>query len=165
MFGATEGAAWPTYGLMFLALLLLGLVVALWLSQGRRRYAPLPMLSVLLLVRNQAHLVEGVVRLLVHRLQAQGMPTRVELVVVDHGSTDETPQIVERLAREFPGLRVVRLEPRLCVGQPLCSAGLAAAQSRVAVVLDLLGAVEVRPLLESIALLTGSWPRGHRLLH
>lgn len=41
-----------------------------------------------------------------------GWPQDLELVIADNGSTDQTPEIAERLATEFDSIRVIRLEER-----------------------------------------------------
>jgi glycosyltransferase involved in cell wall biosynthesis len=66
--------------------------------------APDPLVSVLVPAYNEARFIEGVLR------RVADLPLNTELVVVDDGSTDETPQILERLAGELPSLRVERQE-------------------------------------------------------
>lgn len=61
--------------------------------------------SVAMPVRNAAATVETAVA----SLQAQDLGD-IEIVVVDHGSTDATPDILARLARTDPRLRVLRHE-------------------------------------------------------
>jgi hypothetical protein len=61
-----------------------------------------PPVSVLIPARNEAAEIEAAVR----AACAQTAP-RVEVVVLDDGSTDDTPGILARLARELPRLRVV----------------------------------------------------------
>lgn len=118
--------------------------------------APPPAASVLLLVRNQAHQIEGVLRSLGNILLSHRRDARFDLVVVDHCSTDETPQIIERLARSMPGIRLVQITDQVCRGQAACEVGLFACHSRVVLLLDLMGAGEVRPSLETIATLMGT---------
>jgi glycosyltransferase involved in cell wall biosynthesis len=61
--------------------------------------------------------------------------TDFEIIVVDDGSRDETPQILERLRREFDCLLVVRLRER--AGQHLATAiGLDAADGEYVVLVD-----------------------------
>jgi glycosyltransferase involved in cell wall biosynthesis len=61
-----------------------------------------PLVSVLVPAYNEAATIEGVL----HRVAA--LPLRTEIVVVDDGSSDDTPQILERLAGELPALRHAR---------------------------------------------------------
>ena len=61
-----------------------------------------PLVSVLVPAYNEARTIEGVLR------KVAELPLRTELVVVDDGSQDETPAILERLAGELPSLRVER---------------------------------------------------------
>jgi glycosyltransferase involved in cell wall biosynthesis len=61
-----------------------------------------PLVSVLVPAYNEARFIEGVLR------RVAELPLRTEIVVVDDGSTDDTPQILERLAAELPSLRVER---------------------------------------------------------
>jgi glycosyltransferase involved in cell wall biosynthesis len=63
---------------------------------------PDPLVSVLVPAYNEARFIEGVLR------QVAELPLNCEIVVVDDGSTDETPQILERLRADLPDLRVER---------------------------------------------------------
>jgi glycosyltransferase involved in cell wall biosynthesis len=58
-----------------------------------------PLISVVVPAYNEAATIEGVLR------RVAELPLRTEIVVVDDGSTDETPQILERLSGEIEGLR------------------------------------------------------------
>jgi glycosyltransferase involved in cell wall biosynthesis len=61
-----------------------------------------PLVSVLVPAFNEARTIEGVLR------RVAELPLRTEIVVVDDGSTDATPEILERLAGELPAVRVAR---------------------------------------------------------
>jgi glycosyltransferase involved in cell wall biosynthesis len=61
-----------------------------------------PLVSVLVPAFNEARTIEGVLR------RVAELPLRTEIVVVDDGSTDATPEILERLGGELPALRVAR---------------------------------------------------------
>ncbi len=66
-------------------------------------------ISVVLPVYNEAACIEATLRELYGVLQAG--PWTFEVLAVDDGSTDETGQILSRLACAYPSLRVVRLTP------------------------------------------------------
>ena len=91
------------------------------------------MLSVVIPMYNE----EDVLPLLVDRLQPvlEGMDATYEVLAVDDGSTDLTPAILQRLHREWPQLRVVRL--RANAGhQAAISAGLQRARGDFIVTID-----------------------------
>ena len=80
---------------------------------------------------------EAVLPLLVERLRpvADGWGVAYEILCVDDGSTDATPVLLQRLRREWPQVRVVRL--RANAGhQAAISAGLARARGQWVVTLD-----------------------------
>jgi glycosyltransferase involved in cell wall biosynthesis len=62
---------------------------------------PEPLVSVVVPAYNEEATLESVLR------RVLAIPVRMELVVVDDGSQDSTPQILTRLADELPELRVV----------------------------------------------------------
>lgn len=62
-----------------------------------------PKLSLLLLVRNQQDIIEGVIR----GIRAQLNSRPVELIIIDRSSNDQTMQIIERLSIEFPDIRII----------------------------------------------------------
>jgi len=68
--------------------------------------APLPLLSIVVPARDEERSVERCVRSLLAQEWLD-----FEVIVVDDRSTDATPQILERLAREDSRLRVVRGNP------------------------------------------------------
>jgi cellulose synthase/poly-beta-1,6-N-acetylglucosamine synthase-like glycosyltransferase len=104
--------------------------------------------NLLVLVRNQEHQVEGLVRSLAGLLRQREAAGKAEVVVVDCGSRDETPLIMERLCRQTGGVRFVRV--RECAGgQSPCEHGLLACQSRVVLLVDARGAVDVLPVLQT----------------
>jgi len=61
-----------------------------------------PLVSIVVPAYNEARFIEGVLR------RVADLPLRTELVVVDDGSSDETPQILARLQEELPNLRAER---------------------------------------------------------
>lgn len=92
-----------------------------------------PELSVVVPMFNE----EAVLPLLAERLRPvlDGLGVDYELLTVDDGSTDLTPALLERLRREWPAVRIVRL--RMNAGhQAALSAGLVAARGRFVVSLD-----------------------------
>jgi polyisoprenyl-phosphate glycosyltransferase len=92
-----------------------------------------PELSIVVPVYNE----EDVLPLLAQRLRpvADGLETAYEVVAVDDGSTDATAVVLQRIRREWPELRVVRL--RANAGhQAAISAGLSVARGDYVVTLD-----------------------------
>jgi chlorobactene glucosyltransferase len=85
------------------------------LVKGAKGAADLPSLSIVVPARNEERQIEACVRALL----LQDHPD-FEVIVVDDQSTDETPAILERLARESARLKVVRGEalPEGWVGKP-----------------------------------------------
>lgn len=148
-------AQWAVYalavhGALVICLRLWRLARILWERRG-----PPPMISFLVMVRNQAHQIEGALRSLAALIRSHRADCRCELVVVDSGSQDETPRIIERLARELPGVRLLRLGEHLGHGASAWTVGMFACQSRVVVCLDLVGAAPARTLLRTLAALVG----------
>ena len=52
----------------------------------------------------------------VHKVATEVLSAPPEIIVFNDGSTDQTPQIADQLAREIPGLRVVHHEKPMGVG-------------------------------------------------
>ncbi len=80
---------------------------------------------------------EAVLPLLVARLRplAEGLHTAYEVVAVDDGSSDATPVLLQRLRRDWPELRVIRLRAN-SGHQAAISAGLQRARGAYVVTLD-----------------------------
>src|SRR5262245_26229276 len=72
-------------------------------SKGHLSSSPVYRVSAIIPVRNREKLVEQAIR----SVLAQTYPV-FEIVVVDDGSTDNTPSTVARLAKEDPRIRLVR---------------------------------------------------------
>ncbi|MEP6856533.1 MAG: glycosyltransferase family 2 protein [Pedococcus sp.] len=92
-----------------------------------------PELSIVIPVYNE----EDVLPLLAARLRpvAEGLATTYEVLTVDDGSDDLSPAVLQRMGRDWPQLRVVRL--RANAGhQAAISAGLASARGDYVVTLD-----------------------------
>jgi polyisoprenyl-phosphate glycosyltransferase len=92
-----------------------------------------PELSIVIPVYNE----EDVLPLLAQRLRpvADAVDATYEVLLVDDGSTDGSPVVMQRLLRDWPQLRIVRL--RANAGhQAAISAGLATARGHYVVTLD-----------------------------
>jgi polyisoprenyl-phosphate glycosyltransferase len=92
-----------------------------------------PELSIVIPVYNE----EDVLPLLAQRLRpvADALDASYEVLLVDDGSTDASPVVMQRLLRDWPQLRIVRL--RANAGhQAAISAGLATALGHYVVTLD-----------------------------
>ncbi len=78
---------------------------ASWLEVPLLERAPgaLPKLSIIVPARNEQRSIEACVRSLCAQRYVDA-----EVIVLDDGSSDETPAILARLAAEYPNLRVVR---------------------------------------------------------
>lgn len=134
---------------VLLALALYGLASAIdygvdFLRALRRKEAAVP-LGLLVLTRNQEDQIEGFVRDLLALVRRDG--SACELLLVDLASTDGTPAILERLARE-ERIRLVRLPsdetgPAYEAAQFLCS-------GKVSMVVDLRGKVDAPALLHTL---------------
>lgn len=98
---------------------------------------PAPSSSVTLSIVIPMFNEEAVLPLLIERLRplADGLDTAYEVVAVDDGSSDSTPVILERLRREWPQLRIVRLRAN-SGHQAAISAGLDRARGDYVVTLD-----------------------------
>lgn len=99
---------------LLLALALYGLACALTEAQQllrrmlRRENAA--SLTLLVLMQNQAQEAEGVVRALLDLVGRSPLSDgEFDLLLVDLGSTDETPAILERLAQKAEHIRTVQL--------------------------------------------------------
>ena len=102
-------------------------------AQGRPAVGVRPALSVLVPVFDEAEVLPLFAARLRPTLEALGED--YEVLVVDDGSTDATPALLERLRREWPALRVVRLRAN-SGHQAALSAGLVRARGEWVVSLD-----------------------------
>lgn len=96
------------------------LLQALWRWLAERRALGRPALSVVVVVRDQERAVEG---LLGELLAApDGARLVSDIVVVDLGSRDNTPAILQRLARQHPQLRSLLLPPGATADEAVAAA-------------------------------------------
>ena len=99
-------------------------VVACWPQRWSRPGSSRPLL--LVLVRDQADVVEGLLRVLLGRLARSSEAPAWEVAVLDAGSSDETPEIARRLLAGA-GVSFVRAGPKwagmveelACSGRPV----------------------------------------------
>lgn len=87
------------YGLLLYGLLLIACCLA-GVLQKQNRLGFRPYMSLLISVRDQSFVIEGVIRSIL-RLHHSSLPP-FELIVVDSFSSDETPEIIKCLSREYP---------------------------------------------------------------
>lgn len=95
-------------GLIKLVYLPLSIVFELRAAHRRRRPVPTllddrPLVSIVVPAYNEGVVLENCVRSIV----ATGYE-RTEILVVDDGSTDDTPAVMAELGREFPQIRMIR---------------------------------------------------------
>ena len=112
-----------------------------------------PVVDIILPVYNEAHDLERGVRRLTNYLRAE-FPLPARVVVVDNASTDGTYVVARRMAREVPGLSVLRLEHK-GRGLALRHAWLAS-DAEVVAYMDIHLSTDLRALLPLVApLLSG----------
>lgn len=90
------------------------------------------MITLLIPAYNEEAVIETMIRTL--SAQAQ-LPEDYEILVVDDGSTDATPRLLDALRGEYPALRVVRHARNQGLGAAL-STGFREARGRVIVTMD-----------------------------
>ena len=137
------------------------LAAGLWHGARRRgqRRNTRPFVSLLLLVRNQEDVVEGVVRELlgIAYLSRPGL-TNYELVAVDDGSADSSGEIMERLARGCQRIKFVRLDRLRESAESAAQVGLFLCRSRVVLLLDLRGPFPPEEVVHAAYYLLGEQP-------
>jgi hypothetical protein len=100
----------------------------LWAGRGDGRA---PGTSLVVIVRNAEASIEDRLRFLLYETALE--PAWQEIVVVDHGSDDLTPAILDRLAAYYPLLKIIHLP---LAARPLADAA-AYCQGEILEILDL----------------------------
>ena len=85
-------------------------------------------LSIVIPCFNEAHIVETVVRELCQALESA--ESSFEIIVVDNGSFDDTPALLEELKARIPQLKAIRIFPNKGYGNGIL-AGLAIAKGEI----------------------------------
>ncbi|MDP2872885.1 MAG: glycosyltransferase [Bacillota bacterium] len=145
--------SWIVMALAGWGLLVLLVRIWRWLFGAYPRVVRKPSVSLLVVARNKETQIEGLVRGLLSIGQRRA---GVEIIIVDDRSTDQTPAILERLARRNPSLRVVRMAD---MGSGVSSAvevGLFLCSSPLVVMLNVDGQANPRALLEATEHLLGA---------
>src|SRR6185436_6357027 len=70
-----------------------------------------PQIDIVIPVYDEEAVLESAIRRL-HRFLSAELPFTWRIIVADNASTDNTPQIARRLARELRGVKVLRLEEK-----------------------------------------------------
>ena len=76
-------------------------------QRERRRQVPNPRVTVGVPAFNESERIETTLRTILDELTTHYRSNEWEIVAVDDGSTDDTPEVLQRLADEVSGLRVV----------------------------------------------------------
>ena len=114
---------------------------------------PAPQVEIVVPVHDEERVLRGSIERL-HAFLTESFPFSWRIVVVDNASTDATPRIAARLARELAGVRSVRLEAK-GRGRALRSAWLRS-DARVLCYMDADLSTDLRALLPLVApLLSG----------
>ncbi len=128
---------WVLVGVGLCAFVLFGLLFVACRYSPWFRFPTKPDVSVLLVVRDQAPIIEGLVKGLLSFFRTS--PYSWELVVVDESSRDETPEILRRLQRKHS----LTLIAAGAEDDPL-QAGLSACRGGTAYYMRLNGKVELK---------------------
>jgi glycosyltransferase involved in cell wall biosynthesis len=124
-----------------------------YLPYARPATAPAPQIDIVVPVYDEEAVLERSIRRL-HRFLAAEFPFSWRIVVADNASTDATPVIAERLARELPGVELLRVD-RKGRGRALRAAW-SASRAHVVCYMDADLATDLRGLLPLVApLLSG----------
>lgn len=120
----------------------------IWNAYLAPRWDHAPRASLLMVVQNVEQQVEGMIRFLIRDIAAD--PAWCDIVVVDYGSEDITPSILDRLARECPLLKVVHLAG---CSRPV-SVGITFCQGEVVYVLDFVHRLKYDQFMTAMGTLT-----------
>ena len=157
--GVVSLEAWTRVGLyLFAAYGVLALVLSFMDRLARltsRSHSRSP-LSLVLLARNNETVIEQVVRS-VAGLSWFSTTLAHDVVVVDDRSSDGTGLVLERLARRYGRLKVVRMSESPA-GRPALEVGMFLTSNPVAIVCDLRSPRDVRPALNALFVLL--WHKG-----
>jgi hypothetical protein len=82
------------------------------LASGRRVCGNI---KLVLLVQNQEHVIEGIVRSIFAGGLMDKALCNAKLIVVDMSSTDETPEILERLRNYYGSMDFMKAEKKDCI--------------------------------------------------
>ncbi|MGH2453890.1 MAG: glycosyltransferase [bacterium] len=110
----------------------------------RRHRGPRPFVSILVPAKDEERVIEATLRGLAAQVYEEEGERRFEVIAIDDGSTDATPEILARLASAL-GLRVVRTPAGSRGKAAALNVGVAEARGQVLVVFD--ADARVGPLL------------------
>lgn len=132
--------------LIFCGLAIIGVRI---FHRAERFSTPLasPVLRILVLIRNQEHHIEGLIRNLADTLQRTAL-TDSELLLVDLDSGDETPLILQRLTRQYDYMHLMQLPKGEATA--LGEVGCFFERNPVAILIDLRGQVDLRQTIQRL---------------
>jgi polyisoprenyl-phosphate glycosyltransferase len=102
-------------------------------TESRPRLDNNIILSVLIPVHNESDQIAQNLSLIHSEGSKTGLP--MEMIVVDDGSTDDTWQVLQKLAEQLPGLKLVRFSRNFGKEAAIC-AGLAYSSGKACIVID-----------------------------
>lgn len=129
---------------------MLTLLQAFWRWAGERRASGRPALSVIVVVRELERTIEGLIGELL--AGPDGVRLVHDIVVVDLGSRDNTPLIVQRLARQYAQVHSLLLPSGLGVDEAFAAA-VRHCSSPLVLCLDASEGTDLRLLRQTLAAL------------